>query len=105
MHTYYTNVEYYQTLKLEVDLKELIAKIDMKLNLSRFGCKYHRLSQLFNFIYILIKVLRPDKLYETPENSGSTQIYHLCAAALAGDETDRASEIEPADASAKTHDD
>ncbi len=32
-----TNVEYYQTLK--VDLKELIAKIDLKLYLSRLAYK------------------------------------------------------------------
>ena len=31
------NVEYYQTLK--IDLKELIAKIDIKLDLSRFAYK------------------------------------------------------------------
>ena len=31
------NVEYYQTLK--VDLKELITKIDIKLDLSRFAYK------------------------------------------------------------------
>jgi hypothetical protein len=36
MHTCYTNVEYYQTLK-EVDTKELIAKKDIKLD------KCHRL--------------------------------------------------------------
>ena len=43
----------------EVDSKELTAKIYIKLDLSRFV--YKCLYQLFNFIYILIKVPNPDK--------------------------------------------
>ena len=46
-------------------LKELIAKINkkiyIKLDLSRLAYKCQRLYQLFNFIYILIKVPTPDK--------------------------------------------
>ena len=47
----------------EVDLKELIEDKDIKSDLSRFAYKCHRLNQLFNFIYILMKDPNPDKWY------------------------------------------
>ena len=61
MHTCMSRILSNFESRKEVDLKELIAKINIKLDLSLFAYKWHRLYQIFNFIYILIKVPNPDK--------------------------------------------